>query len=159
MCNLVTCGGNLKLLTQTQQKEDRKNRAVNLEAVHSWGTPSLEKGRDFGRTDFLHSWGRDLVSTGYSVETARVAAAVAADSWLQFLSLWCAQKTGPQTHHLLQGFREVWWTRQAVLRLQPQPRGGAVGAIAGFPPVMTVSSHARLCGSAEGVRGIHSSNN
>lgn len=160
MCNLVTWGGNLNSLTQTQQKEDRKNRAVTLEAVHSWGgAANLEKKRrDFRRTNFLHSRGRDLVSTEYSTETVRVGAG-AADNWLQFLALLSTQKTSRKTHHPPRGFCDVLRTREAVLRLQPQPKGRAGGAIAGFPPEVTVSSRARRCVNTKGVCGSHSWNN
>lgn len=46
----------------------------------------------------------------------------AADRWLQFSSLWCTEKAGQKTHHLLHGFCDVFWTRHAVLRMQPKPK-------------------------------------
>lgn len=56
------------------------------------------------------------------METLSVGAGDAADRWLQFSSPLCTQKAGQKTHQLLHGFCDVFWTRHAVLRLQPKSK-------------------------------------
>lgn len=136
MCNLLTWDGNLKFLNH---EENKKYRAVNLAEVQNWWALGLEKGFFyFRRTNLLPPWGQDLVGTGCSMGTLGVGAGDTADRWLQFSSLLCTQKAGQKTHRVLHGFCGVFWTRHAVLRLQPKSKVRFVRGISNISYVTVI---------------------
>lgn len=85
-------------------------------------------GSDF-RTNFLPPRGQGSMGATYVIKFLRVGAGDAAGRWLQFLSLLCTQKVAQKTHHLLHVLCDEFWTRHALMRLQPKSKVRFIGRI------------------------------